>query len=78
MRTDTEQTIYLKDYAPTPYRIVAVDLDFKILEESTRVRAQLTVEPRPETAPGTPLLLNGDEIKLETVAIDGAPLVEAA
>ncbi|ODT72139.1 MAG: aminopeptidase N [Pelagibacterium sp. SCN 63-23] len=78
MRTDSEQTIYLKDYAPTPYRIVSVDLDFKILEEATRVRAQLTIEPRPETAPGTPLVLDGDELKLDSVAVDGAPLVLSA
>lgn len=74
MRTDSEQTIYLKDYAPTPYRIVSVELDFRILEENTRVRAQLTIEPREETAPGTPLVLDGDELKLESIAIDGAPL----
>ncbi len=78
MRTETEQTIYLKDYAPTPYRIVSVDLDFRILEQSTRVRAQLTIEPRTETAPGTPLVLDGDDLKLETIAIDGAPLVLSA
>jgi aminopeptidase N len=78
MRTDTEQTIYLKDYAPTPYRIVSVELDFRILEEATRVRAQLTVEPREETAPGTPLVLDGDELKLSSIAIDGAPLVLSA
>jgi aminopeptidase N len=78
MRTETEQTIYLKDYAPTPYRIVSVGLDFKIDEDTTRVRAQLTVEPRAETAPGTPLVLNGDELKLDSIAIDGAPLVLSA
>jgi aminopeptidase N len=78
MRTDSEQTIYLKDYAPTPYRIVSVELDLKILEASTRVRAQLTVEPRPETAPGTPLVLDGDELKLDSIAVDGAPLVLSA
>jgi len=78
MRTETEHNIYLKDYAPTPYRIVAVDLDFKILEENTRVRAQLAIEPRPETAPGTPLVLDGDGLTLDTIAIDGAPLVLAA
>ena len=78
MRTDSEQTIYLKDYAPTPYRIVSVDLDFRILEDSTRVRAQLTIEPRAETAPGTPLVLDGDELKLDSIAIDGAPLVLSA
>ena len=78
MRTETEQTIYLKDYAPTPYRIVSVDLDFRILEEATRVRAQLTIEPREDTAPGTPLVLDGDELHLGSIAIDGAPLVLSA
>jgi aminopeptidase N len=78
MRTESEQTVYLKDYAPTPYRIVSVELDFKILEESTRVRAQLTIEPRAETAPGTPLVLDGDELKLESIAVDGAPLMLSA
>ncbi|GLQ10249.1 aminopeptidase N [Devosia yakushimensis] len=78
MRTETEHTIYLKDYAPSPYKITAVDLDFRILADHTRVRAQLTVEPRAETAPGTPLVLDGDELKLGSVAIDGAPLALAA
>ncbi|MCP8884226.1 aminopeptidase N [Devosia sp. XJ19-1] len=78
MRTESEQTIYLKDYAPTPYRIVSVELDFKILEDSTRVRTQLTIEPREQTAPGTPLVLDGDELKLDSIAVDGAPLVLSA
>ncbi len=51
MRTETEQTIFLKDYAVTPYRILSVNLDFKIGAETTRVRAQLTIEPRETTAP---------------------------
>ena len=62
MRTETEHTIYLKDYAPSPYRITAVDLDFHITGETTRVRALLSVEPREDTAPGTPLVLDGDEL----------------
>ena len=78
MRTETEHTIYLKDYAPSPYRITAVDLDFRILEEGTRVRSLLTVEPRPDTAAGTPLVLDGDGLRLQSVALDGLPLVEAA
>ncbi|MET3926156.1 aminopeptidase N [Devosia sp. 2618] len=78
MRTETEHTIYLKDYAPSPYRIVSVDLDFKIQADNTRVRALLTVEPRETTAPGTPLVLDGDELHLSSVAIDGAPLALAA
>ena len=78
MRTETEHTIYLKDYAPSPYRIVSVDLDFRIAAESTRVRALLTVEPRHDTAPGTPLVLDGDELSLSSIAIDGTPLAVSA
>ena len=78
MRTESEHTIYLKDYAPTPYRIVSADLDFRIREEATRVRAQLTIEPRPGTEPGTPLVLDGDELKLDSIAMDGAPMVLSA
>jgi aminopeptidase N len=78
MRTETEHTIYLKDYAPSPYRIIAVDLDFRIGPETTRVTAQLTVEPREGTAPGTPLVLDGDELSLGSIAIDGFPLALAA
>lgn len=78
MRTETEHTIFLKDYAPTPYAIVAVDMDFKITEAGTRVRTQMTVEPRPETAPGTPLVLDGDGLTLDSIAIDGLPLMLSA
>jgi aminopeptidase N len=78
MRTETEHTIYLKDYATTPYTIVSVDLDFQIAPETTKVRAQLTIEPREGTAAGTPLILDGEELKLEEIAIDGAPLVLSA
>jgi aminopeptidase N len=74
MRTENEHIIFLKDYAPSPYRIVSVDLDFAIAAELTRVVAQLTIEPQGGTAPGTPLVLDGDELKLSSIAIDGAPL----
>ena len=30
MRTETEHTIFLKDYAPTPYSIDKVELDVRI------------------------------------------------
>jgi aminopeptidase N len=78
MRTETEHTIFLKDYTPSPYRIVSVDLDFRITAANTRVVAQLTVEPREGTAPGTPLVLDGDELTLTSIAIDGAPLAVSA
>ncbi|MEQ1768858.1 MAG: aminopeptidase N [Devosia sp.] len=74
MRTETGQTIYLKDYAPTPYVIEKVELDLRIEAENTRVRSFLTIVPREGTEPGTPLVLDGDELKLKTIAIDGFPV----
>jgi aminopeptidase N len=78
MRTDTEQTIYLKDYAPTPYRIDKVELEVTISSEISKVRALLSITPRENTAPGTPLVLDGDELKLSSIAIDGLPLALTA
>jgi aminopeptidase N len=77
MRTEDEHTIYLKDYAASPYRIASVDLDFNVRVENTRVRALLTIEPQDGTPVGTPLVLDGDELTLSSIAIDGAPLALA-
>jgi len=78
MRTETEHTIYLKDYAPSPYIIEKVELEVEIAPEQSVVKAWLTISPRETTAPGTPLVLDGDELKLDSVALDGAPLMVAA
>ncbi|HEY4203301.1 MAG TPA: aminopeptidase N [Devosiaceae bacterium] len=74
MSTETEHMIYLKDYAPSPYRIERVELEVKIAPDKSVVHAFLTVVPREDTAPATPLVLDGDELKLDSIAIDGAPL----
>src|SRR5262249_4725668 len=74
MLTDGEPTFFLKDYAPQPYAIDKVELDIAIAPETARVRALLKFSPRPGTEPGTPLVLDGDGLKLNSVAIDGSPL----
>jgi len=74
MRTETEHTIYLKDYAPTPYFIDRVEMEVEIAPERSVVHALLHITPREGTEPGTPLALDGDELALNSVAIDGAPL----
>ena len=78
MRTDTEHTIYLKDYSPSAYTIESVVLDVRIAPETTRVRAQLTIVPAADTPRGTPLVLDGEDLRLEDIAVDGAPLVQSA
>jgi len=74
MRAEDEHTIFLKDYAPSPYLIERVDLDVKVDPGTSLVRALLTIVPRDTTPPGTPLVLDGDELVLRSVAIDGLPL----
>ncbi|MEO6396027.1 MAG: aminopeptidase N, partial [Devosia sp.] len=74
MRDETGHSVHLKDYAPSLYTIDKVELDVSIKPDACRVRALLSISPRPTTAPGTPLILDGDELKLGAVAIDGFPL----
>ena len=74
MRTQTAPTIRLKDYTPPPYVAKTIDLTFALEPSATRVTARTMFERAEETAPGTPLRLDGDELKLERVTIDGAAL----
>ena len=39
------QTILRRDYAPTPYLVDTVYLDFNLEEESTAVKSRLHVKP---------------------------------
>ncbi len=73
MRGENEETVFLKDYAETPYAIEKVELDVRIAPDTSVIRAMLTLVPRANTAPGTPLVLDGEELTLRTVAIDGLP-----
>jgi aminopeptidase N len=72
MRTDTPQTIHLEDYAPTPYAVDEVALDIRLAPDATRVRATLSVSPRTWNA--GPLALDGEDLKLEAIKIDGLDL----
>ncbi len=72
MRDPAPQTVYLKDYAPPAYLVSAVELDVEIREDYASVRSRLTVERR---APDpSPLVLDGEELELVSVALDGRAL----
>ena len=74
MRTDIAPTIFRQDYTPYPYRLPQVRLEFDLAAQSTQVRSELRFEPAPDTAPGTPLVLNGEDLELLEVRLDGRPL----
>ena len=75
MRTETPQPIRLSDYRPPAFLIEEVHLDFVLAANTTRVKAKLQV--RRNEGGGEPLKLNGERLKLISVAIDGRTLSEA-
>ncbi|MBT7612960.1 MAG: aminopeptidase N, partial [Rhodospirillaceae bacterium] len=75
MRTDEPRTIELSDYQAPDYRIETVALHFDLAPESTRVRAEMKVTATYDHAGGArSFYLNGDNLTLDGVAIDGAAL----
>jgi len=76
MKPETPRTRRLKDYRPPAYLIDHVDLDLALDPERTQVRAALKVRRNPAagTAAGAPLVLDGEQLELAEIAIDGKPL----
>jgi aminopeptidase N len=72
MRTDTPQPIRLADYRPPAFLVETVHLDFDLVPNATRVKARLAVRRNGEHA--EPLVLNGERVKLLSVALDGRTL----
>ncbi|HEV2336154.1 MAG TPA: aminopeptidase N, partial [Stellaceae bacterium] len=69
------QPTRLADYRPPDFVIDTVDLVFDLGAAETRVGSHLTLRRNPKVAaPGTPLRLDGDELELIAVALDGRPL----
>jgi len=78
MAQDSPQTIHLTDYKPVPYSVEAIDLVFEIEPENTRVRSKLSFAPNPASIEhDVPLDLHGEDITLESIALDGRALSPA-
>jgi len=73
MKDAAPRTIHLKDYAAPVWRVSAVALDFHLDPAQTRVRSRLSLE-RAGGSAGQPLMLNGQDVKLLSLAVDGRPL----
>src|SRR5262245_56506605 len=79
MRDPAPVTIYLKDYAPPAFLISTVDLDVQLHDDFARVHARLAITRNAAAKqPAAPLVLDGDELELESVALDGRVLDAAA
>jgi aminopeptidase N len=72
MRPETPPTIHLKDYEPTPYIIESVALDVRLAPEAAEISSRLAIRPR--AAKAGPMVLDGEDLRLVSVAIDGRTL----
>jgi aminopeptidase N len=70
MRTDTAQSIRLKDYRPPDWLVETVSLDVTLHPTAARIRATLALKPNPRSA-SAPLILNGDGLSLISLKLDG-------
>jgi aminopeptidase N len=71
----TPQTLYLADYALPAFLVDTVDLDIDFQEGEARVTAQLAVRRNPAVnTPDAPLVLDGEELELIAVSLDGVEL----
>ena len=78
METAIPQPVRLQDYRPAPYNIDSADLDITLEPTLTAVRARLTLRPNPAGhEPGAALVLDGERISLQSIAIDGVALDSA-
>ena len=60
----------LADYQPPEYLIDTVDLTFDLDGTDTRVAARLSLHRNPAGS-GGPLRLDGEQLELESIALDG-------
>jgi aminopeptidase N len=82
--TAPPQPTRLSDYRPPDFLVETVDLEFDLDPADTIVVSKLQLRRNPDAAspnalpgasPGAPLRLDGDELELVTLALDGRPLV---
>ncbi|UIJ70615.1 aminopeptidase N [Aurantimonas sp. HBX-1] len=78
LRTDDGPTIKLEDYRPTDFVLHSVAMTIRLFEGSAEIDTQLVLERREGAAADAPLVLDGDELTLVGVSLDGAALAPEA
>ena len=73
MRTEEPRPVRLQDYRPPDWLIETVDLDVSLHPTAATVKARLRIKPNAAGTPA-PLVLDGEELKLRSLSLDGKPL----
>ncbi len=68
------RTIYRRDYTPPAYLVETVTLHFDLDPQGTLVRSRLALRRNPAVAENPPLVLDGRELELLGVELDGRAL----
>ncbi|RUR28167.1 aminopeptidase N [Vreelandella nanhaiensis] len=71
------QPVYLSDYQPPAYRVIHTELTFDLDPAATHVKARLLFERNDQADDKAPLVLDGEQLTLISLAIDGTALTEA-
>ncbi|KTR04942.1 aminopeptidase N [Aureimonas ureilytica] len=74
LRTDDGHIIRLEDYRPTDFAIHHVEMLVRLMEGAAEVVTDITLERRPETSETAPLVLDGDELVLTGLHLNGEPV----
>ncbi|NLD69952.1 MAG: aminopeptidase N, partial [Limnobacter sp.] len=74
MRTEQAVTIHRFDYTPPTFLVDRVALVFELLPEDTRVVSTMSLRRNPQADPGAALVLDGEDLELEGLWLDGEAL----
>src|ERR1700720_3361523 len=74
MRTEQAASVRLADYRPPDWLVETVDLDVSLDPTNTIVRARLQLKPNPQAPVPAPVVLDGDELRLRSIKLDGETL----
>ena len=72
-RNETRE-VRLEDYAPPPYLVDSIDLDFDLGDQECLVTSTLAVRRAPGTPADTALVLDGTALELVSLELDGGTL----
>ena len=76
MRHATPKPILLEDYKPPGYLVDSIDLLFDLGEEFTQVTSTLSIRANPEAEPMSEMLLDGEDLELLSLRLNGIPLTD--
>jgi aminopeptidase N len=74
MREADATAVRLSEYRPYDWLVDTVDLDFQLEPQATRVRAKLAMRPNPKGRKDAPIVLDGDELSLVSLKLNGRDL----